>query len=207
MVDTSTRLNIVGGNAITRDVLAHVMADAGFEISAEGSVPNNDVVLLLADNDDPQRALANVNWQRVVVVADVDPTRESAADLVINGADAIVNLQSTAQDLAQVVRVVAGGGSVIAPKPARRVSELARATALAHSDLPRLTPREVDILTCIGQGQSVKETAATLGITPKTVENLQSRLFKKLDVRNRAQAFAQAHALGLIPAATALATR
>ena len=48
-------------------------------------------------------------------------------------------------------------------------------------------------------GRSVKQTARHLGIAPKTVENLQSRMFRKLDVRNRAQAVAWAHAAGLLP--------
>jgi hypothetical protein len=44
----------------------------------------------------------------------------------------------------------------------------------------------------------VKQTARALGISAKTVENLQSRLFRKLDVRNRAQAVSRAHALGML---------
>lgn len=195
------RLNFIGGVALTRDVFAHVMADAGFEILSEHALPTEgDVAIVIGDNDDPSRLLGSTNLVHVVVVADIDPDDESVAELVLAGADAIVNLQATAQDLAQIVKTVAAGGSVIAPRPARRVTELARAgMAAAMSDRPPLTNREIDILRCIGLGQSVKQTAATLGITPKTVENLQSRLFRKLDVRNRAQAFAQAHTSGLIP--------
>ena len=44
----------------------------------------------------------------------------------------------------------------------------------------------------------MKQTARDLGIAPKTVENLQGRLFRKLGARNRAQAVARAHALGLL---------
>ena len=196
------RLNVVGGPSLTRDVFAHVMADAGFDILNIGATPaDTDVVIMVSDSEDPARLLATANMRRVVVVADIEPNDEDVADLVMAGADAVVNLTATPQELASVVRVVAAGGSVIAPRPARRVTELARASQLGlGSDRPPLTSREIDILRCIGLGQSVKETAGTLGITPKTVENLQSRLFRKLDVRNRAQAFAQAHALGMIPA-------
>ncbi|MGE0308582.1 MAG: response regulator transcription factor, partial [Acidimicrobiia bacterium] len=56
-----------------------------------------------------------------------------------------------------------------------------------------------DILNCVEEGCSVKQTARSLGISPKTVENTQRHLFKKLGVRNRSQAVARAHALGLLP--------
>jgi hypothetical protein len=38
-----------------------------------------------------------------------------------------------------------------------------------------------------------------LGIAPKTVENIQTRLFRKLGVANRAGALAVADAFGLLP--------
>jgi hypothetical protein len=40
-----------------------------------------------------------------------------------------------------------------------------------------------------------------LGIAPKTVENVQTRLFRKLGVRNRSGALAVADAFGLLPGA------
>lgn len=62
-----------------------------------------------------------------------------------------------------------------------------------------LTPRELDIICSIDRGLAVKQAARELGVSTKTVENLQSRLFRKLQVRNRAQAVAKAHGLGILP--------
>ena len=44
----------------------------------------------------------------------------------------------------------------------------------------------------------MKQTARSLGIAIKTVENLRGRLFRKLGVRNRAQAIVRAHDLRLL---------
>jgi DNA-binding CsgD family transcriptional regulator len=66
--------------------------------------------------------------------------------------------------------------------------------------LPELTSRESDILRSMAQGHSIRQTARALGIAPKTVENVQTRLFRKLGVRNRSGALAVADAFGLLPA-------
>jgi DNA-binding NarL/FixJ family response regulator len=61
-----------------------------------------------------------------------------------------------------------------------------------------LTPREQEILNFIGYGHSMKQTAQALGISVRTVENLQSNLFRKLRVRSRTAALAAARELGLL---------
>ncbi|MCU7730766.1 LuxR family transcriptional regulator [Actinoplanes sp. KI2] len=68
----------------------------------------------------------------------------------------------------------------------------------AAEGLPELTVREADILCSIARGDTVRQTARSLGIAEKTVENTQARLFRKLNARNRAGALASAHALGLL---------
>ena len=65
-------------------------------------------------------------------------------------------------------------------------------------EMPKLTAREFDILGSIARGHTVRQTARTLGIAAKTVENTQARLFRKLGVRNRTEALTIADALGLI---------
>jgi DNA-binding NarL/FixJ family response regulator len=64
--------------------------------------------------------------------------------------------------------------------------------------LPELTVREADILCSIARGDTVRQTARSLGIAEKTVENTQARLFRKLNARSRVGALASAHALGLL---------
>jgi two-component system nitrate/nitrite response regulator NarL len=61
-----------------------------------------------------------------------------------------------------------------------------------------LTARECDILHSIAEGHTVRQTARTLGIAAKTVENTQARLFRKLGARNRPAALTTAHAIGLL---------
>ena len=69
-------------------------------------------------------------------------------------------------------------------------------------ELPELTARESDILRSLSRGHSIRQTARVLGIAPKTVENVQTRLFRKLGVRNRSGALAVADAFGLLPGGT-----
>ena len=73
-----------------------------------------------------------------------------------------------------------------------------RLSATDGGELPELTARESDILQSVARGDSIRQTARALGISPKT-ENTQTRLFRKLGVRNRAEAFAVVDALGMLP--------
>ncbi|GAB2960468.1 LuxR C-terminal-related transcriptional regulator [Saccharothrix stipae] len=61
-----------------------------------------------------------------------------------------------------------------------------------------LTPREHEILDAIAQGLSAKQIARQLGISVRTVENLQGNLFRKLRVHRKAAAVVVAHDLGLL---------
>jgi DNA-binding NarL/FixJ family response regulator len=67
----------------------------------------------------------------------------------------------------------------------------------AAARFPELTPRELDVLTLMAQGESNQAIAAQLVITPKTVRNYVSRIYSKLDVDSRAQAIVLAREAGL----------
>jgi HD-GYP domain-containing protein (c-di-GMP phosphodiesterase class II) len=60
-----------------------------------------------------------------------------------------------------------------------------------------LTGREVDVLRLIARGQSTKEIARTLGVSPKTVDNHTQSIYGKLGVKTRGGAtlFAIEHGL------------
>ncbi|HKT04460.1 MAG TPA: LuxR C-terminal-related transcriptional regulator [Rugosimonospora sp.] len=61
-----------------------------------------------------------------------------------------------------------------------------------------LTPREREILGHVWRGYTMKQTARVLGISVRTVENLQSNLFRKLGVHSRSAALTTAVELGLL---------
>ena len=61
-----------------------------------------------------------------------------------------------------------------------------------------LTPREHDILQRLASGQSNKELARELDISPNTVKTHVARLYEKLEVRNRVEAIEKARWLALI---------
>ena len=60
-----------------------------------------------------------------------------------------------------------------------------------------LTEREIGVLRAIARGQSTKEIARTLGISPKTVDNHTQSIFAKIGVKTRGGAtlFAIEHGL------------
>ena len=62
-----------------------------------------------------------------------------------------------------------------------------------------LSARERSVLELIGEGQSNKEIARTLAITPETVKSHVKNIFMKLAVDTRAQAVSRAQTLGLVP--------
>lgn len=62
-----------------------------------------------------------------------------------------------------------------------------------------LTDRECEILGLLASGQSNKEIARSLGISPNTVKTHVARIYEKLEVQRRVQAVEKARWLALIP--------
>jgi two-component system, NarL family, nitrate/nitrite response regulator NarL len=125
------------------------------------------------------------------------------ADALANGATSLVQADTVGDRFLSVLRMTGQGYLVVDSRPMRPLIGAVRARwdhgVPGNSDLPELTARETDILRFGAQGYSIRQTARLLGIAPKTVENIQTRLFRKLGVRNRAGAVAVANAFGLLP--------
>jgi DNA-binding CsgD family transcriptional regulator len=62
-----------------------------------------------------------------------------------------------------------------------------------------LTARECEILELLASGQSNKELARSLGISPNTVKTHVGRVFEKLEVQKRVAAIEKARWLAIIP--------
>lgn len=62
-----------------------------------------------------------------------------------------------------------------------------------------ISARELTVLRALAAGQSNKEIAATLGVSPNTVKTHVARLFEKLGASRRTDAINRARELGIIP--------
>jgi len=91
--------------------------------------------------------------------------------------------------VAAAVRAVGSGRTVFAPGPEEPAAPLSR--------------REREVLTLMASGATNREIAAQLHLSPHTVKEHASALYRKLDVRNRAEAVRRAERLGLSGRTTA----
>jgi len=131
----------------------------------------------------------------------LDPPELARA--LANGANSLIPADRINDHFLAVLRMVSQGYLVVDSLPLRSLIGVVRPgygqRTADGGELPELTSRESDILQAVAQGYSIRQTARVLGISPKTVENIQTRLFRKLGVRNRAEALAVVDALGLLP--------
>ncbi|GAA3222800.1 response regulator [Pseudonocardia petroleophila] len=80
-------------------------------------------------------------------------------------------------ELAEAIRRVAAGGSVIDPTV---IEGLVAANRAAPSDLDRLTPRELEVLGEMAQGKSNAAIAAALVLSERAIEKHTNSIFAKL---------------------------
>lgn len=117
------------------------------------------------------------------------------------GAAGFLLKDTEADRLIEGVRLVAGGEGMIAPAVTRRlIGEFARPRPVPAADgaaLGSLTPREREVLACVGEGLSNAEIAARLEMAEATAKTHVSRMLAKLELRSRVQAAVLARELGL----------
>jgi DNA-binding NarL/FixJ family response regulator len=105
------------------------------------------------------------------------------------------------EDLIGLVRVAAEGHTVLSPAAARRLiaasADSRPAAERARKLTGSLTEREVEVLTCLGEGLSNAQIAARLYLSEATVKGYVSRMLEKLGLDNRTQAGLLAHDAGL----------
>jgi DNA-binding NarL/FixJ family response regulator len=106
-------------------------------------------------------------------------------------------------ELAEAIRVVAGGDALLAPSVTRRLldrfaSALPSEPEPAPRDLEVLTEREVQVLRLVASGMSNAELAERLFVSETTVKTHVSSILRKLDLRDRVQAVVLAYELGLV---------
>ena len=154
------------------------------------------IVVVLVDPEPLDWSATIALGAPTVLIRSNDVAGEAAiAEALAQHASGVVAKADAASGLTATLTAVAQGLMVMSWEYAGGLLRWAPSNA---PSIPKLTAREHDILASIARGHTIRQTARELGIAPKTVENTQARLFRKLRVRNRTEALTIADAVGLI---------
>ena len=169
-----------------------------------------DVVLLdirMPDIDGLEAArqilASSSNGARVIMLTTFD-LDEYVYDALKAGASGFLRKDAPPERLLTFVRSVGEADALLDPTITRRLVErYARPGARATGRLADLTARELEVLTEVARGRSNAEIAAGMYLSEATVKTHVSRIFAKLDLRDRVQAVVLAYEEGLVePGAT-----
>lgn len=99
------------------------------------------------------------------------------------GASGFIPKDWCAEDISRAVQMVGVGMTVFQPQ--------------VDGNATPLSPREREVLALVASGSTNREVAAALHLSPHTIKDLTSSLYKKLGAKNRADAVRRAERLGL----------
>lgn len=104
------------------------------------------------------------------------------------GASGYVLKNSTPEQLREAVHTVAEGGRYIHPTMTELLAKHIASTSNSSASIQNLTSRELEILQLIARGFTNKEIADKVFLSVKTVEAHRSKIYKKLNLKTRADA-------------------
>ena len=126
-----------------------------------------------------------------IIMLTVSDEESDLYDAVRSGAVGYLLKDSSIDEVAQAVRLVADGQSLISPAMAVKLldefKQMASAAAVAEAT-PRLTDRELQVLSLVAHGHSNREVARALFISENTVKNHVRNILDKLQLHSRMEA-------------------
>ena len=101
------------------------------------------------------------------------------------GASGYLMKREAVDSVIAAVRTVLSGDLYVSSEMSKRmIAEHVGATGGVRSDIDKLTDRELEVLQLIGEGKEVREIAAQLHLSAKTVEAHRAHIKEKLNMNN-----------------------
>jgi DNA-binding NarL/FixJ family response regulator len=145
------------------------------------------------------RAVTENSPSANVLVVTMSEDDDSVFAAMRAGARGYVLKDMDADDLASAIAVVGRGEALFSRGIAARMMQFFSQSPAAGRPFPELTDSEHNVLRLMAGGANNAAIARELSLSPKTVRNYISNVFRKLQVADRAQAIVIAREAGLEP--------
>jgi DNA-binding NarL/FixJ family response regulator len=166
-------------------------ASDGRTLVAEAQRLKPDVVILdiampLLNGLDAGRQIKQLRKSVKLVFVTMNEDSDLAAEAFRAGASAYLLKRSAASELLLAVREVMKGRSYVTPLVTEGLvgSFMDAANRKPSHDL---TPRQREVLQLLAEGHSMKQVAALLNVTPRTVAFHKYRMMEQLNIRSSAE--------------------
>ena len=200
------RILIVDDHPITRDALAALLGQHGFDVV--GQAGDGEAAIGLARSLDPQLVLLDLSMPGIsglealprireaapgceVVVLTASGTEENLLSAIRGGAAGYLLKSEPPERIAEFLRGVGDGEAALSGEVARRLLEEVReggTRGVPDEIALALSAREVEVLLLLDEHLGTDEIAARLFISEHTVRSHVKSLLRKLNVSSRREA-------------------
>jgi DNA-binding NarL/FixJ family response regulator len=187
-------------HAIVTDGLARLLDDHGFDVV--GAVRDGHALIDAAKRLRPDVIVTDLSMPRLsgldilarlkaegvdsrIIVLTMHHDADLAALALRGGASGFLLKESAGDELVAAIREALQGRVYLAPALTREVIE--RMTGSPGGSEPQLTVRQRDVLRLIVKGQRMKEIAANLGLSTRTVETHKYEMMEVLGLHSTAE--------------------
>ncbi|MBV9689537.1 MAG: response regulator [Ktedonobacteraceae bacterium] len=210
------RILVVDAQAVTRAGLRRllesypslvVVGEAADGVQAVSEILELSPQVVLMDAQLPNgqslealRQIKQLNLDTRVLLLSAQDREEYLYEALRAGADGYVLKDLTADELAQAIRVVARGETLVQPQLAGKLLSRFGKQGRGNAPYESLTARELEVLRLLARGLRNKEIASRLYVSERTVNFHLANIYQKLNVSGRTEALSRAIEQGIITA-------
>jgi DNA-binding NarL/FixJ family response regulator len=119
-----------------------------------------------------------------VIILTMHSDAALAVEALRAGASGFILKHAAGKELIAAIRSVLGGKTYVSPQLA---ADVLGTLAEPETSGGKLTPRQREVARLLADGRTMKEVAATLGLSPRTVETHKYQLMETLGLRSTAE--------------------
>ena len=178
LLEQERDISIVGEASDGRELLALLPGAKADVVLLDIGMPGPGALEIL-------RQIGDMRSDIRVLIVSMYPEDDVAVRAIEAGASGYLTKTQSPDELVHAVKRIYAGRKYVSDDLSDRLASALQSRA-RNGETRRLSPREHQILTLLGNGRTPKEIAALLSVSPKTISTHRSRMLQKLGLRTNA---------------------